>query len=167
MAFDGSSSRQVRQRGVVHRIYVRQVRCGRWGAGETLLPDLTLRRCSSDGAAVLARHRHCSGSDVQALYTGVPARMVRCWHQRFFERADDLMIRFEARRAQWGDRMSSTRANETASIERSRSTHSQSCRSVSKERRRLQGVTALDGHRRWRKPGPGDFSRVSTAWRAR
>ena len=106
MAFDGSYPRQVRERGVVHQIYVRRARCGRCGTGEALLPDFTLRRrldsAAAVGAAVLARHGRCSGSEVQALYSGVPARTVRSWHQRFFERADDLMIRFEALRAQWG-----------------------------------------------------------------
>lgn len=106
MAFDGSYPRQVREAGAVHRIFVRRARCARCGTGEALLPDFVLRRrldsTTAVGAAVLAHVRCDSGTETTDLYGGVPTRTVRSWRQRFSERANDLTIRFEALRAEWG-----------------------------------------------------------------
>lgn len=83
MAFDGSYPRQVREHGAVHRIYIRQVRCGRCGTGEALLPDFTQRRrldsTAAVGAAVLARHGR---SEVEG-----PLRRRPCPHGSFLASA--------------------------------------------------------------------------------
>ncbi len=105
MAFDGSYPRQVREAGVVHRIFVRRARCEACGTGEALLPDFVLRRRLDStvavGAAVLAAGGHPVTSEAAALYDGVAARTVRSWCQRFAERADELTARFAALCVQW------------------------------------------------------------------
>jgi hypothetical protein len=105
MAFDGSYARQVREAGVVHRIFVRRARCQRCGVGDALLPDFLLRNrrdsASSIGAAVLGHAGHLLES-AAALYLDVPERTVRSWRRRFAERADELTQRLSALCVEWG-----------------------------------------------------------------
>jgi len=106
MAFDGVYPRQVREAGVVHRIFVHRARCGRCGFGDALLPSFVVRRRrDSDfavGAAVLERCGVDLPAEAPLLYAGTPARTVRSWRQRFSGQADDLSVRFSALCAQWG-----------------------------------------------------------------
>lgn len=106
MAFDGSYPREVRQSGVVYRIFVRRARCSSCGIGDALLPSFVVR-CRRDsalavGAAVLARCGVELPSEAPLLYAGTPARTVRSWRQRFSEQADDLSMRFNALCVEWG-----------------------------------------------------------------
>lgn len=101
-----SHSRQVREAGVVHRIFVRRVRCATVGpvrcwCRTSCSADASTRRLRS--AQAVLTHVRCGGAaELTDLYGGVPARTVRSWRQRFSERANDLTIRFEALRAAWG-----------------------------------------------------------------
>ena len=94
MAFDGSYQRQVREDGVVHRIFVRRARCRQCHVGEALAPDFLVRRrrdsTRSIAAAVLEHALPGHPGDARRLYDGVPRRTLRSWRQRFSERADDL-----------------------------------------------------------------------------
>lgn len=106
MAFDGVYPRQVREAGVVHRIFVHRARCGRCGFGDALLPSFVVRRRRDSafavGAAVLERCGVDLPAEAPLLYAGTPARTVRSWRQRFSGQADDLSVRFSALCAQWG-----------------------------------------------------------------
>ncbi len=91
---------------MVHRIFVRRVRCRRCGSGDALLADCVLRNrldsTSSVGAAVLAHTGHTVPDTAWVLYQHVPARTVRSWRQRFAEQADELAVRFTALCVEWG-----------------------------------------------------------------
>lgn len=106
MAFDGSYPRQVREAGVVHRIFVRRARCGRCGTGDALLPSFVVRRrrdsVTAVGAAVLERCGVELPSGAPKLYAGTPARTVRSWRQRFADQADGLSASFSALCVEWG-----------------------------------------------------------------
>ncbi|MHB8341544.1 MAG: DUF6431 domain-containing protein [Mycobacteriales bacterium] len=107
MAFDGSYPRQIREAGVVHRVFVRRAYCRRCDISEALLPDFVLYRrrdsTSAVGAAVLAPVGVELPDQAAGLYRGVPERTVRSWRQRFALRADELWLRFEALAARWGE----------------------------------------------------------------
>jgi hypothetical protein len=106
MAFDGSYPREVREGGVVHRIFVRRARCRRCHVGEALAPDFLVRRrrdsTRSIAAAVLQHALPDLPRDAQQLYEGVPRRTQRSWRQRFSARADDLAACLNAFCTSWG-----------------------------------------------------------------
>lgn len=91
MAFDGCYPRQVREAGVVHRVFVRRAFCRRCDISEALLPDFVLHRrrdsTSTVGAAVLVDVGVELPEHAAGLYRGVPERTVRAWRQRCALRA--------------------------------------------------------------------------------
>jgi hypothetical protein len=105
MAYDGRYPRLVRERAVVHRIFVRRVQCRRCGERHALLPDFVLlrRRDSAQavGAAVLGALDVKLPERATELFSGVSERTVRSWRQRFAARAEELRQRLDAVALTW------------------------------------------------------------------
>ncbi|MGH9075516.1 MAG: DUF6431 domain-containing protein [Acidimicrobiales bacterium] len=106
MGFDGRYPRQVREAGVVHRIFIRRAHCSRCGVGDAVVPDFVLRGHLDSTGAVAAAVAAQAGVELlegaAALYAGVPARTVRSWRQRFAERSEELWGRLAAVSVAWG-----------------------------------------------------------------
>jgi hypothetical protein len=106
MCFDGSYRRQVRDRGVVHRVTIRCVRCPSCRTRHAVLPGFVLaaRLDSADtiGTALAAAAGADGAESVAHLLSTVPDRTVRSWKARFAERAPLLAVGLESFAAHWG-----------------------------------------------------------------
>ena len=106
MSFDGSYWRQVRDRGVIHRVRIRCVRCPSCRSRHAVLPEFVLARrldsADTIGAA-LAIEAGAPGAESRAHLLGtVPERTVRSWMTRFADRAPLLGVGLASLAVHWG-----------------------------------------------------------------
>ena len=106
MSFDGSYCRQVRDRGVTHRVTIHSVRCPSCRTRHAVLPEFVLagRLDSADTiGAALAAPAGALGAESRAhLLDTVPGRTVRSWKARFADRAPLLAVGLASLVVHWG-----------------------------------------------------------------
>lgn len=106
MSFDGSYCRQVRDRGVTHRVTIRCVRCPSCRTRHAVLPEFVLARrldsADTIGAALAAPAGALGAKSRAHLLDTVPGRTVRSWKARFADRAPLLAVGLASLVVHWG-----------------------------------------------------------------